>query len=116
MESKIQALKEETLKLASEASLGYSDSGGLGVGSAIALMNPLLLTDWQVEEIIKAVKMSAHVLHASDQLLQEMFSKSMELGMLRSVQEALYMAEGALQATDEFGLPHSSTTKKPTVH
>lgn len=117
MESKINALKEETLKLASMASLAYTNVGAMGAAAAIGLMRPHL-NEVQAELLCMSTTMCVHILNEADRQMQELFGKSMELGMLRSVQEALFMAESAgAQLGTEFAEGHGTQPKKKvTVH
>lgn len=117
LESKINALKEETLKLASMASLAYTNVGAMGAAAAIGLMRPHL-NEVQAELLCMSTTMCVHILNEADRQMQELFGKSMELGMLRSVQEALFMAESAgAQLGTEFAEGHGTQPKKKvTVH
>ena len=118
LEGKIASLKEETLKLASQAGVAYTDVGAMGGAIAIALSRVNEIPSGEIELLVQTAKLVAHILKEADQYMTDLFGKSMELGVLRSVQDALYMAESAGQMLGEdFGMvSHGQPKKKPTVH
>lgn len=110
MEAKTTELIRECDKLMSVASTYYADAGAMGATSSLALLFPMALSDMQVELIILSIRTAAHVVHEADKMAQEFFNKSMELGLLKGVQEAL-MATQLVMGDDEMG-----GKKKQTVH
>jgi hypothetical protein len=109
MEARTTELIRECDKLMSQASHLYVDVGAMGGSVAVALMFPMSLNDMQVELLVLSVTTCARMLHDADKLAQEFFTKSMELGLLKGVQEAL-MATQLVMSDDSHG------GKKQTTH